>query len=69
MVVFISTWVPSSRVYFNIMVHNYPWDLDIWLYTLITSMEDNTFLRGMEFSVAREVVGEGHSDNSQFHSM
>jgi hypothetical protein len=29
----------------------------IWLYTLITSIEDNTFIRGMKCSVAREVVG------------
>jgi hypothetical protein len=39
------------------MVHTYPWDPGIWLYTLITSVEDNTFIRGMECSVAREVVG------------
>jgi hypothetical protein len=66
MVDFISTWDPSSLVYFNTMVHTYPWDPGIWLYTLITSIEDNTFIRGMECSVAREVVGgqRAHSDNS-----
>jgi hypothetical protein len=36
------------------MVHTYPQDLGIWLYTLITSVEDNTFIRRMECSVASE---------------
>jgi hypothetical protein len=45
---FIYTWDPSSIVYFNTMVHTYPWDPSIWLYTLTTSVEDNTFIKGME---------------------
>jgi hypothetical protein len=53
MVAHTSTWDPGSPTYFNIMVHTYPWDPGIWLYTLITSVEDNTFIRGMECSVAR----------------
>jgi len=57
MVYFISTWYPSSPVYFNTMVHTYPWDCGMWLYALITSVEDNTFITGRECSVAREVVG------------
>jgi hypothetical protein len=72
MVAHIPTWDPGSPAYFNIMVHTYPWDPGIWLYTLITSIEDNTFIRGMECSVAREVMGGGgraHSDNSGGHSM
>jgi hypothetical protein len=71
MVAHISTWDPGSPVYFNTMVHTYPWDPGIWLYTLITSIEDNTFIRGMECSVAREVMGgaRAHSDNSGGHSM
>jgi hypothetical protein len=32
MVVFLSTWDLGSTVFFNIMVHNYPWDPGIWLY-------------------------------------
>jgi hypothetical protein len=52
MVDFISTWDLGSLVYFNTMVHTYPWDPGIWLYTLITSVEDNACLRGMECSVA-----------------
>jgi hypothetical protein len=48
-----STWDPGSPAYFSIMVHTYPWDPSIWLYTLITSVEDNVFIRGMECSVAR----------------
>jgi tRNA(Met) C34 N-acetyltransferase TmcA len=32
MVDFLSTWDLGSSVFFNIMVHNYPWDLGIWLY-------------------------------------
>ena len=46
MVAFISTWD-----------HGYPWNPGIWLYTLITRIEDNTFIRRMECKVAREVVG------------
>jgi hypothetical protein len=44
----IYTWYLGSPVFFNIMVHNYPWDLGIWFSTLITSIEDNAFIRGME---------------------
>jgi hypothetical protein len=72
MVSFISTWDLVLQVYFSTMVHIYPWDPGIWLYTLITSLEDNALLRGMECSVAREVVGgvrRAHSDNSGGHSM
>jgi hypothetical protein len=57
MVVHIYTWDPISPTYFNTMVHTYPWDPVIWFYTLITSIEDNTFIRGMECKVAIEVVG------------
>jgi hypothetical protein len=32
MVDFLSTWDLGSLVFFNIMVHNYPWDPGIWLY-------------------------------------
>ena len=32
MVVFLSTWDLGSPVFFNIMVHNYPWDPGIFLY-------------------------------------
>jgi hypothetical protein len=32
MVVVLSTWDLGSSVFFNIMVHNYPWDPGIWLY-------------------------------------
>jgi hypothetical protein len=32
MVAFLSTWDLDSPVFFSIMVHNYPWDLGIWLY-------------------------------------
>jgi hypothetical protein len=53
----IPTWDPGSPAYFSIMVHTYPWDPGIWLYTLITSVEDDAFIRGMEFSVSREVMG------------
>jgi hypothetical protein len=48
MVACIPTWDPGSLVYFRTMVHTYPWDPGIWLYTLIASVEDNTFIRGME---------------------
>ena len=48
MVSFLSTWDLGSPVFFNIMVHNYPWDPSIWLSTLITSVEDNAFIRGVE---------------------
>jgi hypothetical protein len=57
MVTFISTQDPNSLVYFSTMVYTYPWNLSIWLYTLVTSVEDNAFIRGMECSVAREAVG------------
>ena len=72
MVYFNPPWDPGSEVYFNTMVHTYPWDSGIWLYTLITSVEDNAFIKGMECKVAREVVGgsqRSHSDNSGGHSM
>ena len=45
-------WDLGSLVYFSTMVHTYPWDPGIGLYTLITSVEDNTFIRGMKCSVA-----------------
>ena len=32
MVSFLSTWDLGSPIFFNIMVHNYPWDPSIWLY-------------------------------------
>jgi hypothetical protein len=48
MVAHIPTWDPGSLVYFRTMVHTYPWDPGIWLYTLIASVEDNAFIRGME---------------------
>jgi hypothetical protein len=32
MVAFISTWDLGSPVFSSIMVHNYPWNLGIWLY-------------------------------------
>jgi hypothetical protein len=51
-----STWDLGSPNYFKIMVHTYPWDPSIWLFFLITSVEDNTFLRGMECSVARRII-------------
>jgi hypothetical protein len=47
MVDFISTWDHGSLVYFNTMVHTYPWEPGICLYTLITSVEDNAFIRRM----------------------
>ena len=43
-----NTWDLGSSVFFSIMVHNYPWDPGIWLSTLIKSIEENTFIRGME---------------------
>jgi hypothetical protein len=48
MVAFLSTWDHGSLVNFNTIAHTYPWDPGIWLYTLITSVEDNTFIRMME---------------------
>jgi hypothetical protein len=64
----IPTWNPGSPSYFIIMVHTYPWDPSIWLYTLITSIEGYSFIRRMECSVSREVMGgwggRSHSDNS-----
>jgi hypothetical protein len=69
----ISTWDLGYSAYFITMVHTYPWDPGIWFHTLITSIDDNTFIRGMKCSVAREVVWGGgcraHSDSSGFHSM
>ena len=44
----ISQWDPGSLVYFCTMAHTYPWDPGIWLYTLIASVKDNAFIRGME---------------------
>jgi hypothetical protein len=46
MVARIPTLDHSSPSYFIIMVHSYPWDPGIWLYTLIASVEDNSFIRG-----------------------
>jgi hypothetical protein len=57
MVAFISSWDPGSPIYFSTMFHTYPWDLGIWLYTLITSVGDNALLRGVECSVAIGLVG------------
>jgi hypothetical protein len=57
MVARISTWNPGSSAYFSTMFHTYPWDHGIWLYTLITSVEDNAFIRRIKCSVVREVVG------------
>jgi hypothetical protein len=48
MVAHIPTWDLGSPAYFSIMVHTYPRDLGIWLYTLITSVEDNAFIKGMD---------------------
>ena len=48
-VAFISTWDHGSLVYFNTMVYTYPWDPGIWLYTLIASVEENSFLRRMKY--------------------
>jgi hypothetical protein len=64
----IPTWDYGSPTYFIIMVPTYPWNPGIWLYTFITSIEDNAFIRGMECNVAREVMGKrrGHSEG---HSM
>jgi hypothetical protein len=53
MVARIPTRDPVSPTYLSIVVHTYPRDRGIWLYTLITSIEDNTFIRGMKCSVAR----------------
>jgi hypothetical protein len=44
MVASISQWDPGSLVYFNTMVHTYPWDPG---YGCTSSVEDNTFIRGM----------------------
>jgi len=59
MVACIPTLDHSSPSYFIIMVNSYPWDPGIWLYTLIESVEDNSFIRGVECSVAREGMGGG----------
>jgi hypothetical protein len=56
MVVITSTWDIISPTYFIIMVHTYPWEPSIWLYFLMTSIEDKAFLRGMECSVAMGVI-------------
>jgi hypothetical protein len=56
MVAINSTWDPGYLAYFSIMVHTYPWDLGIWLYFLITRVEDNDFIRGMECSVSRGII-------------
>ena len=50
------TWNPSSLSYFSITVHTYPWDPGIWLYFLIKSIEDYTFIRGVECSVSRGII-------------
>jgi hypothetical protein len=59
MMAHIPTWYLGSLAYFNIMVHTYPWNPGIGLSTLITSIEDNDFIRGMECSATREVMGGG----------
>jgi hypothetical protein len=51
-----STWDPGSPAYFNIMVHTYPWDPDIWLQFLITSVKNNAFIRAMECSVVGGII-------------
>jgi hypothetical protein len=56
-VALISSWGPGSLFYFSTMVHTYPWDPGIWLYTLIMSVGDKDILRGMECSVDIGVVG------------
>jgi hypothetical protein len=53
MVAHTPTWDLGSPTYIIIMVHTYLWDPGIWLYTLITHVEDNDFIRGMGCSVAR----------------
>jgi hypothetical protein len=50
------TWDPGSPTYFSTMVHTYTWDTGIWLYFLITIVENKTFLRGVECSVARGII-------------
>jgi hypothetical protein len=42
------TWDLGSLAYFNIVVNTHPWDPGLWLYLLTTSIEGNTFLRGVE---------------------
>jgi hypothetical protein len=32
MVAFLSTWDLGSPIFFSIMIHNFSWDVDIWLY-------------------------------------
>jgi hypothetical protein len=56
MVVITFTWDPSFPINYNIMVHTYPCDPSMWLYSLITSVEDHTFINGMEYSVARGII-------------
>jgi hypothetical protein len=56
MVASTSTWDPGSPAYFRILVRNYPWDPRIGLYFLITSIEDNAFIRGMEWNVVRGII-------------
>jgi hypothetical protein len=51
-----STLDRISPSYFNIMVHNYPWDHGIQLCSLIIGVEDDTFIRGMECSVTRGII-------------
>jgi hypothetical protein len=54
MVATISQWDPGSLVYFITMVTLIHGTL---VYGCTSSVEDNTFIRGMECKVAREVVG------------
>jgi hypothetical protein len=42
-----------SLAHFNIMVHTYPYDPGIWLHIIITIFEDETFIRGTEWTVYR----------------
>jgi hypothetical protein len=43
MVAHIPTWDHGSPAYFSIMVPTYPWDHGIWLYTLITRVDDTYY--------------------------
>jgi hypothetical protein len=56
MVVITFTWGPIFPSNVNIMVHIYLRDPNMWLYSLITSVEGNTFIKGMECSEARGII-------------
>jgi hypothetical protein len=56
MVAITCTWNLGSLDHFNIGVNTYPWDPGIFLYFLTTSVDDNTFLRGVECSVSSGVI-------------